>query len=150
MQPTRALWRRGPDLLAGDTVTLAQAANALHVHLAINNFTPGLDLELADLTEATFTGSAAKNVGLNAQPIYYDGVDGLLTIRLLEPVGGWNWECTADPAAPETVYGVYVTDNADAILYGSQLLDSPVTIDAADQGVGVGDLTLKFSVSSPV
>jgi hypothetical protein len=149
MQPTRALWRRGPDLLSADATTLAPAVNACEVHLAMNAFTPGLDLEIGDLTEATFTGSAAKAVGLGAQPIYYDSADNLLTIRLLEPVGGWNWTCTVAPGAPETIYGVYVTDDTGAILFGAQLLENPVTIDDAGQGLGVGDITLKFLENSP-
>jgi len=149
MQPTRALWRRGPDLLSADATTLAPPALANHVHLAIANFVPGLDLLLAGLTEATFPGYAALDVGVGAQDVYYDAADGLLTIRLVEPAGGWNWISTGAPGVPETIYGLYVTDNADAVLLGSMLLEDPVTIDAIGQGLGVGDITLKFLPNSP-
>ena len=149
MKPVRSLWQAQADLLAADPATLAPAMNANKVHLAINNFTPSLDLVLADLTPATFTGSAAKDVGTGTQPTYYDVATGKYTIRLLEPVGGWNWVCTVDPAAPETVYGVYVTDNAGTTLLGAQLLEEPVVIDAAGQGVGIGDLLLAFDTASP-
>lgn len=148
MQPTRALWRAGPDLLAADTGTLA-AATALHVHLAAAPFVPSLDLTLGDLTEATFTGSAAKLCGTGTQPIFYDGVDGLLTIQMKEPAGGFLFECTADPVSPETIYGIYLTDTADAVLWGSALLPAPVTIDAAGQGVDAGEVTFKFLFGSP-
>jgi len=149
MQPSRGLWRRGPDLLAADATTLAQAMNALHMHLAAQNFVPGLDLDLGTLVEATFPGYAALDVGLGNQPIFYDALSNLLTIRLLEPVGGWNWVSTGVPGVPETIYGLYLTDNADAILYGSQLLPDPVTISTTGQGVGVGDVTLQFLLTSP-
>jgi hypothetical protein len=149
MQPTRALWRRGPDLLAADTTTLSQAANALQVHLAINNFAPGLDLLLASLTEATFPGYGAKNVGLNTQPVFYDAETGLLTIKLIEPAGGWLWQSTGVPAAAETIYGCYLTDNAGAILYGSQLLETPVTIDNTGQGIQIDNIDFVFSLTSP-
>lgn len=149
MQPTRALWRRGADLLAADSTTLAPVALANHVHLAMNSFTPNLDMELADFTEATFTGSAAKDLGIGTQPIYYDGETGLLTITLEDPAGGYVWTCTVTPGAPETIYGVYVTDNADAVLLGAQLLDTPVTISAAGQGLSIGSLDLEFQTDSP-
>jgi len=149
MQPTRDLFQATADLLAADAGTLAPAALANHLHLAINNFVPSLDLALGDLTEATFTGSAALSAGIGTQPTYYDVIDGLYTIRIEEPALGWNWLCTVDPAAPETVYGVYLTDNADAVLLGAMLLPDPVTIDSAGQGMGVGDVTFKFDPTSP-
>lgn len=149
MQPTRALWRAGPDLLAADTATLA-AATAMHVHLAAAPFTPGLDVSLGSLTEASFTGSAALALGTGAQPIYYDAADGLLTIYLKEPAGGLKWVCTVDPGSPETIYGVYLTDTADAVLWGTMLLDAPLTISSAGQGLEVPYLTFKFSPDSPI
>lgn len=148
MQPTRAIWEAMQDLLAADTGTLAAVA-AMKVHLAKAVFVPSLDLLVGGLTEATFTGSAAKSAGTGTQPTYYDAADGLRTIRLLEPAGGWSWTCTAAPGSPETIYGYYVTDNAGTTLYGAALLDEPVTIDDAGQGVTVGEITLKFLTQSP-
>ena len=69
MIPTRALWTAIADLLAADANTLAPAALANHVHLAAAPFTPSLDLELGDLTEATFVGSAEKNTTVGAQQV---------------------------------------------------------------------------------
>lgn len=148
MQPTQALWRRPADLLTADTSTLAAVA-AMHLHLAAAPFTPSLAMLLTDFTEATFTGSTALDAGTGTQPIFYDVTDGLLTIVIQEPVGGWTWTCTADPASPETIYGVYLTDNADAVLLGAMLLPTPVTISTSGQGLQVGNLTLKFAFNSP-
>lgn len=149
MQPTRELWRRGPDLLAADAMTLAPVADACRVHLISASFVPSLDLTIAALTPSPFDGGQPKEAGLGAQPIYYDALDGMLTIRIKEPVGGWNWECTLDPVAPVTIYGVFLTNQDDDELYGSMLLPNPVVIDAADQGIGIGDITFKFKVDSP-
>lgn len=149
MKPSRSLWEAMIDLLAADAGTLAPPANAMHVHLAIANFIPGLDLDIGTLTEATFTGSAAKSVTLGAQTVLVDPVTGKRKIQLGEPVGGWTWICTVAPAVAETVYGVYVTDNADAVLIGSFLLDTPVVIQAVDESVVVGKIDLAFDESSP-
>ena len=148
MQPTRALWRKQADLLAADTATLA-AAMAMHVHLCKAPFVPSLDLLLASLTEATFTGSTALAAGTGTQPDFYDVADGALTIQIKEPAGGWLWTCTADPASPEIIYGWYLTDNADAVLYGAALLIAPVTINAAGQAIDIGEVTLKWLPQSP-
>lgn len=148
MQPVRDLWKAQADLLVADTATLGAVA-ALKVHLAINSFAPGLDLALGDLTEATFTGSTAIAAGAAPYDAYYDALTGLYTVRVKEPAGGWNWICTAAPAAAETVYGVYLTNSAGTTLWGAQLLPEPVTIDDADQGVGVGDITFQWRVDSP-
>ncbi len=148
MQPMRALWQLTADLLAADTGTLA-AATAMHAHLIAAPFDPSIDLDLGDLTFATFTGSAAKALGTGTQPVFVDASTGLRTIVLKEPAGGLVWECTADPVAPETIYGVAVTDTADAVLHAVLPFVNPVTIDAADQAVLSPPLTLAFSESYP-
>jgi len=149
MQPTRALWRRGADLLAADSTTLAPAALANHVHLTMADFTPSLDMALVDFTEATFDGYAAKDLGIGSQPIFYDGETGLLTIKLEDPAGGYVWECTGVTNLPQTIYGAYLTDNADAVLFGAIKFDTPVTLSAADQGLSFGELELEFQTDSP-
>lgn len=148
MIPARALLNAIANLLAADTGILANAA-ALHVHLAASAFTPSPDLDPTTITEASFTGSAPLAVTIGTQDVYVDSADGLLTIQLGEPVGGWTWLCTADPLLPETITGIFVTDNTDTDLVGSFLLDAPQTIDAAGQGLTIGHITLKFDENSP-
>lgn len=132
MVPTTVIEAALADLLAADPATLAPAALANHVHLIIAPFVPSPDTDLASLTPATFTGSTPKNAGVGTQQSFVDPLTGNRVVQLLEPAGGWHWQCTAAPAAPETVYGYVVTDNADAVTYGSALLDEPVEI--ADVG----------------
>lgn len=122
------------NLLAADTATLANAA-ALHLHLAMAPFTPAVNLVVAGMTEATFTGAGAKSAGVGAQGVFVDPVSGLRTILILEPAGGWQWQCTVTPAPAQSIYGVYLTDNADAVLLGSELFAQPIVISAAGQGI---------------
>jgi len=148
MQVSRPVFEAITNLLAADPATLG-AVTAMHVHLSKQNFAPLLDTVLADFLEATFTGSAALNAGTGTQPVYYDLLDGVLTLQLLEPAGGWHWECTVTPASPETIYGYYVTDTADAVLLGCGLLPTPLTVALAGQGLDLPNIVLKFSPTSP-
>lgn len=149
MQISRTLWEAFQDLLAADTATLA-AATAMKVHLVIASFVPALDLEtIGDLTLATFTGSTAKSAGIGTAQTFYDVANGLRSVQVLEPAGGWHWTCTADPASPETVYGWVLTDTAGTTIWGSALLDSPVTISAAGQGLDIDQVRMEFSEQSP-
>lgn len=149
MQPSREIWKAQADLLVADVNTLGAVA-ALNVHLAKAIFVPSLDLAVAGLTEADFDGYAAKPAGAAPYDAYYDALTGLYTVRIKEPAGGWNWITTGVTNLPMTIYGVYLTDNTDADLYGSMLLEQPVTLDAVDQGVGIGDLTFQWLVTSPI
>jgi len=148
MIPTRELWQSIIDAAAADTAYLA-AATAMHLHLAQNAFTPGLELVLGDLTEATFTGSAALNAGTGAQPVGFDVATGFEIILVKEPAGGWTWTCTVAPTPEETIYGWYLTDTADAVLLGSGLLDNPLTINTVGQTLHVPRVTLSFAETSP-
>lgn len=148
MKPSRVLYDAIANLLAGDTGTLAGVA-ALKVHLAKANFTPSLDLVIGTLVEATFTGSGAKEIVIGTQTVYYDPLTGALTIELREPAGGLHWQCTVTPSPAETIYGWYVTDNASAVLLGSDLFVTPIPIAAAGEGLDLGYITLKFSPTSP-
>lgn len=148
MTPSRVIFDAIPDLLAKDPATLS-AALPMYVRLVIANFVPALDLDLTLLTFATFTGSADLAVTAGDQAVYYDAVSGLLTIELLEPAGGFHWTCTADPADPETVYGIVVVDNAKTVLIGSMLLDPAPVISSAGQGMDVGFLQFSFLTNNP-
>lgn len=148
MQPSRALYNSIPASAAADTAFLAAVA-AMHVHLAAANFTPDLDIDVASFVEATFTGGGPLDAGTGTQTVFYDVATGLLTIEILEPAGGWHWDCTVTPGSPETIYGIYVTDNADAVLIGCQLFDVPLTISAAGEGLDVDKIQLRFLLTSP-
>jgi hypothetical protein len=149
MKVSRVIWQAQMDLLAADTATLG-ASTAMNLHLANANFTPSLDLAVGSLSEATFVGSTKIACGTGAQPVYYDVLTGNRVVEILEPAGGFRWTCTTSPGSPETIYGYYLTDHTDAVLYGSALLSAPVTISAAGQGLDIGSIKLAWSTNSPM
>lgn len=143
MVPTTVIESAMAELLAADTGTLAAVA-AMHVHLIVEPFVPSVNTDFTTLTEATFTGGADKSAGTGTQQVFLDPTTGNRVIQLLEPAGGWTWECTADPVAPQTVYGYVVTDNADAVTYGSELLETPVEITEAGQGLTINNIRINI------
>lgn len=146
MIPTSVILDATADLLAADTGTLGAVA-AMNVHLIVEPFTPSESTDFTALTEASFTGGAALACGTGTQQVFTDPLTGERIIQLKEPAGGFSWECTADPVAPETVYGFVVTDDADTVTYGSALLATPVPISAAGQGFSVSYIRLTMAIS---
>src|SRR5262249_26249414 len=117
-------------LFSADTGTIAPAASACKAHLIKVPFTPGDSLDFGTLTEATFTGGAAKSAGTGTQSVMRDPDTNSYIVEILEPAGGWKWICTVAPSSPETIYGVVFTNNAGTQTYGGVLLPTPVTIGA--------------------
>lgn len=138
MTPSSAIKQRALTLLAGDTMTLAQAMNANEIALIVSAFTPSGDLVPGDVTFATFMGSAPISAELMAQQVGYDPVREEWFIEIIPPVGGWYYECSMAPGAPETVYGFMLTDMAGATNYGAQLLATPVIIQDVADSVNLG------------
>lgn len=149
MTPAKLLSDALASLLAADATTLAPAADNNIVSLVISPFTPDPGLDITTLMLATFTGSAPKLAGLGTQTVFRDPISGLRVIQIKEPIGGWNWVCTVTPGAPETVYGVLLTDEAGTVYLGSELLESPTTIALAGDGVTVGSLWFSFMPNNP-
>jgi len=139
MTPSNALLDQLQNLLATDATTLAPAVGGVSVHLAKAAFTPAPTLALASLTEADFAGSASLIAGTGTQQAFLDPITGLRIIQLLEPAGGWHWEATGAPVPAQTIFGFYVTDNANTVLYGSQLLATAVTITAIGDGLDIAN-----------
>lgn len=147
MQPSSALANQVSNLVAGDTTMLA-AATATKLHLAQAAFTPSLSLTVASFTEATFTGYAAAITGaVGAQLNYFDPATGNQIVECKAPVGGWVFKTTGATGLPQTIYGSYLTDNGSANLFGSQLLPSPVVLNAINQGLEVPNVRFTFPPS---
>lgn len=137
MYATKLIQDAMRDLLAADPATLAPVANGVKVHLIAAAFVPADNTDFTTLTEATFTGSAAKTAGVGTQQSFFDAATNSNVIQLLEPAGGWHWQATVAPATPETIYGWCVTDNASADTYGSELFDTPPVITAIGDAVDI-------------
>ncbi len=149
MLPVKTIRLQMGELLAADSTYLAPAVNGNKVSLIAAPFTPDENLVLGNLTLATFTGSAAKVAGTGTQGTGVDPATGEQIITILDPAGGWRWECTAAPGAPETIYGIALTDNGVTVLYGVEPFDVPVTIAAVGDQVQVGNVKLTVN-SSPI
>ena len=143
MLPMVALRIALGNLLAANVATLAPVA-ANKIALIAAAFTPDEDAVIGDLTLATFTGSTPKGGVAGAQQVGINPATQEQTITILAPVGGWRWECTADPAAPETIFGYALIDDAEAVLLATAQLITPVTIQAATDFVDLGKAEIVF------
>ena len=142
MLPTKDVRMQIGELLAADDTILAPAASGNKVALIVEEFTPDENLVIGDLTLASFNGSTPKVAGTGTQAVGTDPATGQQIITILEPAGGWRWECGADPAEPQTVYGFCLMNNAGDTLYATQLLDNPVTISEAGQEINLGSVKM--------
>lgn len=148
MLPMKALRIALGELLAADVDTLAPVA-ANKIALIAANFGLNENLVVGDLTLASFTGSTPKAGAAGAQQVGIDPLTGDQVITILAPVGGWRWECTAAPGAPETIYG-YALLLADlSVLLGAELLDNPITISDDGDFIDLGSVPIRF-VAQPM
>ena len=144
MVPTQALLDASAAAIAADTAALADA-DFLHVFLVINAFTPGNNLVPGDLTKATFTGGASKVTISATMQKFKDPQTGEWIIQIPEIAGGWHWQTGDTANLPQTVYGYALTNLAEDTLWGTALLDAPVVLNAAAQGVDIGQVRFRFS-----
>jgi len=136
------------ELLAADVSTLAPVA-ANKIALIIANFSLTENLVVGDLTLATFTGSAPKAGAAGAQQAGVSPLTGQQVLTILAPAGGYRWECTVAPGAPETIYGYCLLDDTLATLLAATLLDTPVTITDVGDFFDAGAVEMQF-VAQPV
>lgn len=145
MLPMRDLRLALGELLAADVDTLAPVA-ANKIALVALAFALTENLTVAGLTFATFTGSTPKGGVAGDQQAGISPLTGEQVITILSPVGGWRWECTAAPAAPETIFGFALLDTTLATLLGAAILDAPVTITSVGDFIDLGAVDMRFVV----
>jgi hypothetical protein len=144
MLPMRALRLALGELLAANAATLAPAVDANVIALVAAPFTPGENLVAADLTYATFTGSAPLEGATGSQQAGVDPVTSEQKITILAPAGGWRWECTVAPVAPETIYGYALLNDDSTELLGVEVFANPIPIAAVSDFVDLGAVTITF------
>lgn len=120
--PTAAFNARIAALIAADTTLLA-SADPVTIKLTTNIFTPSPTLTLGDMAFAAFTGSAAKTVTTGTQVVIHDEESDGFGVQMKEPVGGFNFVCTAAPGTPEVITGYAVILN-NATLIATARLDA--------------------------
>lgn len=146
MTPTSLFSNTINALLAANVAQLAAAA-VKNVTLIKANFTPGAGTDIASLTPADFTGSAAKTAPSGAQQAFVDAGTGRRIVQLIEPVGGWHWVATDAVNLPQTIYGFVVTNDDDSETYGSELLPTPIEILEAGQAVDLDQVRFTLSLT---
>lgn len=122
--------------IGADTATLG-AGTDLVVHLAVAPFTPGPNLTLGDLTEATFTGYGSLGSSSIAT-VGRDPATGAYVITLPDPAGGWRFKATATVSPPQTASGWYVVNSDSGALVMADLLPTPITLTGAGDEVILG------------
>lgn len=149
MLPMKTVRLQLGELLAADATTLAPAANANEIALIAAPFTPGENLTIADLTFATFTGSAPKAGATGSQQAGIDPATQDQVITILAPAGGYRFECTATPSSPESIFGYALTTHLGAVLLGVVLFPAPLSIAEAGDFIDLGAVNMTL-VSSPI
>lgn len=150
MNASATLRKAMAEKLAADTATLAQAADANLVALVKVGFASNENTVVGDLTDADFDGYAAIEAELNAQQCGIDPLTGDSLITIIPPVGGWHWECSGLNNAPQTIYGVKLTNNDGTVLYGTYILADPITINAVGQTINLPALTFRLPAGTLV
>jgi len=151
MIPVKKLWDLMIGQLGDTTVTFTVGLSSAMWILPVKvPFTPGLSLTFTDATDlATFAGSTPAAILTGERVPATDPLTGRLTINLPGPVGGFLWTCTADPAVPETIYGVCLSSSSTTIdttkAFASALLPEPVLISLAGDFVEFEDNKLQFN-----
>lgn len=144
MIPTTPLLSAMAALLAADPATLAEVAK-VGVKLVKAAFVPGIGLVAGDLTYADFDGSGALAVSSATADVFTDPATGEVIIQLKEPAGGWHWVTTGVTNLPQTIYGAALRNSTGADLWGSVLLDNPVVLSAAGQGIDLAQVRFRVS-----
>lgn len=142
--PTRQVRLSIGDALAADPDTFAPPTDANKISLIASDFTPSEDLELADFTLATFTGSAAKSFGVGDQNVGIDPITGDQVVVLLDPTGGYRWACTVAPLTPEVIYGFAVTNMDVDVLLATCKLPTPITIENVNDQIVIGSVEVRL------
>jgi hypothetical protein len=102
--------------------TLITTAPGSTVHLFQNNVVPTPANVVADFTEATFDGYAAKSVTVMFGPARY--ADGSFQVFAFE-----QWQMTGS-TTPNTVYGAYILDPAGNLLLAARFTAPVPMVDA--------------------
>lgn len=131
-------------LLATDTTTLNQAANALKMRLFQNNYAPNDGSLIGNFTESTFDGYGAISLALGPQVAFVDPVTGQQGIQIVPPAGGWVYTCSGGAAEPQTIYGYYLTDKTGTVVYAAQALPVPVVMTGAGQQIDLGKIDISI------
>lgn len=145
MNPTQVMLDSVATAIASDATVLANPL-FVKVFLVKAPFVPGPNLTVADLTPADFAGSAALANTTAVILQYKDPLTGEWIVEVPPPVGGWHWQTTSGVTnLPQTIYGFACVDNTSAILYGTQLLPTPLLLNGNGQGIDLPNVNFRLA-----
>lgn len=147
MVPTSNITDQLNLLLATDTNTLNQPADANKVFLVDAEFTPGPSLIPADLSFTSLTGGGPISAVLGAQNDSVDPLTGDLLVEIKPPAGGWRWEFSAG-TFPTTLWGYALLDNDETRVFGAARFDTPIILTAAGQSLTVGAVVFRINAAA--
>ncbi len=149
MLPMQALRLALGTALAADPASLAPAALANKIALVMAPFTPTETMIATDLTYATFTGATPLGGVAGTQFTGIDPVTLQQVITVKPPVGGYRWVTGDTVNLPQAIYGFALLDTTLATLFGVQLFDNPISLNAAGQQIELPPVLLTF-VQRPI
>lgn len=100
--------------------------NGLTLRLYINSYSPNPAMKRADFQEATFPGYAPAPLNDFPAPALIGNV-----AKMTAPPK--QFTCTGAPAPAQTVYGYFVVDAQDALVYAEERTGGGVPITGAGQ-----------------
>lgn len=135
----RATWLAMANFMGADSTTLL--GDALFLHLLKAEISPSLDTVLDDTQLADFDGSTPSAIAAGVRITNYDTVSGDRLIVIPPAANGNRFETGSGLNLPQTIYGAVLSDDSTTIEGGHGigyfLLDLPVELTAADQGVQI-------------
>lgn len=148
MVPSQAVFERAFILLGGDSLSFGPSTSAKNLLVLFQDMgPPGPGLILADCTEATFTGYAARACA-TPSPQSIDPETGDDILSTPNDATGFLWETTNATNLPQTIVGYGIVDSTKTTLLCSASLDNPVTLTAANQSVSIPIPNLRLPAGS--
>lgn len=143
MIPTQAIVERPFILLSDDTVTF-DPGDPPNLRLIKAPFTPGPNIERADLVDADFDG--ATFVQLDPTLIAESLDPATNDVMLSMPAGAtpYRWETATDLNLPQTIYGSAMIKDNNTDVIACELFDTPITLTAPNQVIMLPTPTLRM------
>lgn len=132
MKITREFLRQMLDMVKNVTANASIAEPKLH--LFKTDVQPNQDSEPADFVEADFDGYAAIGFGATDWNTGVEPVSGNLVIEPPPDGVALQWECSGDTDLPQTIYGFYLTNETNDVVYGARRFDVPINLTTPGSG----------------
>lgn len=142
MEPVQLILERAAILLGSDTATFFNG-DGLEIHLAQNLFAPGPGLVIGDLVQADFDGYNPAVRASAALPESLDPINGDIVLSI-NSLTGLPYETTGTTNLPQTIYGFYLTDQDETVVWAAELFDAPITLTGINQSIQLPVTTMRM------